>query len=232
MWTCSRCGATPIDDSREFCFECMTPREKSKMNTNPENNFTANNLASLICPNCQQNVVSDASFCLHCGFALRSQNDTKLAYTKLLEDAFRPYRQNGYEILQQSEMSITMGLPKKMNIGLFIVLLLLFFPAAIVYAILFSRKAYESAHFRINSSGKVEASGFLLKPKTEAEIKLRQAELKRTNKLAFIAIVAILIISYGLAPLGIPFEGSLIFLSGLASVIIILEKNGYVKLPF
>jgi tetratricopeptide (TPR) repeat protein len=78
----------------------------------------------------------------------------------------------------------------------------------------------------------VEASIFLLKPKKEAEIKLRQTELKRTNKLAFIAIVAILIISYVLAPLGIRFEGSFIFLSGLAFVIIILEKNGYVKLPF
>jgi uncharacterized membrane protein YvbJ len=27
MWTCKNCGATPIDDSKEFCFECMTPIE-------------------------------------------------------------------------------------------------------------------------------------------------------------------------------------------------------------
>ncbi len=25
MWTCQNCGATAIDDSKEFCFECMTP---------------------------------------------------------------------------------------------------------------------------------------------------------------------------------------------------------------
>jgi hypothetical protein len=27
MWTCKNCGATHIDDSKEFCFECMTPSE-------------------------------------------------------------------------------------------------------------------------------------------------------------------------------------------------------------
>ncbi len=26
MWTCENCGATSIDDAKEICFECMTPR--------------------------------------------------------------------------------------------------------------------------------------------------------------------------------------------------------------
>ncbi len=49
MWTCKNCGATPIDDSKEFCFECMTPREtqnlraKPMFSNNPSNDMAQSN---------------------------------------------------------------------------------------------------------------------------------------------------------------------------------------------
>lgn len=193
------------------------------MNTNPENPIVADAPAILTCPNCRQNVPSNASFCLDCGFALRSQNNATLAYTRLLEDAIKPYQLRGFKILQQSEMSITMGLPKQMDGCLFVVLLLVFFPGAILYAIMSNRNAYETAHFRVTSQGTVEISGYKLRTKAE-----KQAEQK--NQYVAIGLIGtifiILILAGWLASFGIPFVLSFFLLCGLAiAAVYVLDKK-------
>ncbi len=62
MWTCNYCGATPIDDAKEFCFECMTTREtKIKLVSCP----VCNNLCSLeavSCPKCGHPLANNKTF--------------------------------------------------------------------------------------------------------------------------------------------------------------------------
>jgi len=204
------------------------------MNTNPENHITANNLEALICPNCQQKVVvTNASFCLHCGYSLRSQNDARLAYTRLLEDAIKPYQQKGFKILHQSEMSITMGLQKRMDGCLFVVLILIFFPGAILYAIMSYRT--ETVHFRVTSQGKVETSGYRLRTEAEKQTKQRNHSIEQRDILIAIGLLTtIFIILLGAIWLtsffDIPFGLSLFLLFGLAAFTVILFKKEILRL--
>jgi hypothetical protein len=49
MWTCKNCGATPIDDSKEICFECMTPSEIKPLRVIPANSGVSNSIGKGYC---------------------------------------------------------------------------------------------------------------------------------------------------------------------------------------
>ncbi len=44
MWTCKNCGATPIDDSKQISFECMTPSEIKPLRVIPANSGVSNSI--------------------------------------------------------------------------------------------------------------------------------------------------------------------------------------------
>lgn len=80
-----------------------------------------------------------------------------------LEQAIEPYRQAGFVVTAQSEGAITLTYPpEKFNYGLFILLLLLFWPAAVFYLISFNNRRNRSVCFRITSQGYIEESGYTL----------------------------------------------------------------------
>jgi hypothetical protein len=80
-----------------------------------------------------------------------------------LERVIEPYRQAGYTIMAQSEGAITLiAKPKKFNYMGFIFALLLFWPAAIIYLIIFNNRGDRSVCVRITSTGNIEETGYTL----------------------------------------------------------------------
>jgi hypothetical protein len=80
-----------------------------------------------------------------------------------LERAVEPYIRSGYTITTQSERSITLtSRPKKFNYVAFIFALLLFWPVAIIYIILFNNRRDKSVCVRVTSTGNIEETGYTL----------------------------------------------------------------------
>lgn len=84
-------------------------------------------------------------------------NDQRLS---LLEQAIEPYRRAGFVVISQSEGAITLAHPpERVNYWLFIILLLLFWPAAVFYLISLNNRRNRSVCLRITSNGEIEESG-------------------------------------------------------------------------
>lgn len=80
-----------------------------------------------------------------------------------LENAIEPYRQSGYIITSQTDLAITLRAPtRKFSWTLFVVSLVLLWPVAVIYLILFNQQRDRVVCVRITSQGAVEASGFTL----------------------------------------------------------------------
>src|ERR1051326_4727645 len=110
-------------------------------------------------------------------------NDQRLS---LLEQAIEPYRREGFVVISQSEGAITLAyLPEGINYWLFIILLLLFWPAAVFYLISLNNRRNRSVCLRITSHGDIEESGYTL----ALAIKERRRE-----RVIWIAVIGALIL--------------------------------------
>ncbi len=79
-----------------------------------------------------------------------------------LEEAIKPYRKAGYEILSQTDSSITLIGTRRFSYLGFFIGLLLFWPAALLYLIYFNNRRAPSVCLRVTSGGVIEASGYTL----------------------------------------------------------------------
>jgi hypothetical protein len=114
--------------------------------------------------------------------------DTQNLY--LLEQAIEPYRRVGFIVTSQSERAITLVYPpEKFSYLVFIIALILFWPAAIFYLILFNRKGERSVCIRITSQGYIEESGYTL------EAVERERRRERWITLAIIGIPTLLVLA-------------------------------------
>ena len=78
-----------------------------------------------------------------------------------LENAVEPYLQAGYMVTAQSDRAITLvSRPKQFSYLGFIIALLLFWPAAIVYLIAHNNRRNRIVCVRIDSDGRLEESGY------------------------------------------------------------------------
>lgn len=131
-----------------------------------ENQFS---LPALInCPTCNTRISSYATACPQCGYPLNSPRNRTLLYASLLEQEIEPYRRNGFQIVQQTDMSITMVQPKEFSIGLFILLLIILWPAAVIYSVSNRTSRDRVVCFRVTSDGNVEISGYTLEAAARA----------------------------------------------------------------
>lgn len=82
---------------------------------------------------------------------------------KILEKAIEPYMEAGYTVTSQTESSITMlGQHRRFSYLGFLVALILFWPAAVLYLIAYHNRKSATVCLRINSQGLIEASGYTL----------------------------------------------------------------------
>ncbi len=78
-----------------------------------------------------------------------------------LEDAIEPYLRAGYVVTAQSDRAITLtGRPKRLSYLGFIVALLLFWPAAVIYLSLHNNRRDRNICVRLTSDGYLEESGY------------------------------------------------------------------------
>ena len=105
-----------------------------------------------------------------------------------LEQAIEPYRQAGFIVTSQSEGAITLvHPPEKFSCLIFLIALVLFWPVAIAYLILFNNRKERSACVRVTSQGYVEESGFTLA--------IAERERRRDRRLKVIIIAIPLLIA-------------------------------------
>jgi hypothetical protein len=77
-----------------------------------------------------------------------------------LEHAAEPYINAGYQIFSQTDSSLTlMRSRRRFNIIVFIVLLIVFWPAAIIYSVVSRTRRDRVVCLRITSQGYVEETG-------------------------------------------------------------------------
>jgi hypothetical protein len=77
-----------------------------------------------------------------------------------LEDAAQPYVDSGYMVMSQTDSSLTLVRARPgFNVLLFIILLAVFWPAAIIYSAINRSGRDEAVCLRITSQGYIEATG-------------------------------------------------------------------------
>lgn len=112
-----------------------------------------------------------------------------------LEQAIEPYRQAGFVVTTQSEGAMTLTYPpEKFNYGLFILLLLLFWPAAVLHLISFNNRRNRSVCFRITSQGYIEESGYTLDMAGKERTRERWVLVFVIGFFLFLALGAIMIL--------------------------------------
>jgi hypothetical protein len=78
----------------------------------------------------------------------------------VLEHAAEPYIDAGYQIFSQTDSSLTLTRPRRrLSIIMFIVLLIVFWPAAIIYSVVSRTRRDRIVCLRITSQGYVEETG-------------------------------------------------------------------------
>lgn len=80
-----------------------------------------------------------------------------------LEDAAQPYIDSGYIVMSQTDSSLTLVRPRpRFSVILFIVMLIVFWPMAIIYSAVNRSKRDKAVCLRITSRGEIEATGDVL----------------------------------------------------------------------
>lgn len=111
----------------------------------------------------------------------------------LLEQAIEAYRREGFVLVSQSTDAITLSYSaEKFNYGLFIILLLLFWPAAAFYFISYNNRRHRTVCVRITSQGYIEESGYTLDLITRERKRERWAWIVLLGILGFLALGAIM----------------------------------------
>lgn len=102
-----------------------------------------------------------------------------------LETAIEPYRQAGYVVTSQTELSITLRAPARRFSWVLFLLSLFVWPLAVIYLVWFSlNRRDRTACVRITSEGKLVASGFTL------------SMIKRERKNQFILKIILIIFAF------------------------------------
>jgi hypothetical protein len=81
-----------------------------------------------------------------------------------LEHAAEPYLDSGYSVYSQTDSSLTlMRKRRQFSVIIFLLLLIVFWPAAIIYSAVNRSRRDKVICLRITSQGDIEASGDILK---------------------------------------------------------------------
>ena len=114
---------------------------------------------------------------------------------KSLEKAVEHYRRAGYSIISQTGSSITLAAPpQKFSYLFFILALIMLWPVAIIYLIIYNRRGSRIVCARTMASGDIEISGFTLK--------MLKKEKRRQMILIVILPLAILMVTLLIYVLG------------------------------
>ena len=77
-----------------------------------------------------------------------------------LEGAAQPYIDSGYVVTTQNDSSLTLVRPRpRFSALLFIILLIIFWPGAVIYSVVNRSQRDETVCLRITSQGYIEATG-------------------------------------------------------------------------
>lgn len=77
-----------------------------------------------------------------------------------LEDAAQPYINSGYTVMSQTDSSLTLVRPRpRFSVVLFLVLLVVFWPTAIIYSAVNRSRQDKAICLRITSRGEIETTG-------------------------------------------------------------------------
>ena len=108
-----------------------------------------------------------------------------------LEEAMEPYRQAGYMIVSQTDSSITLiGRARSFSYIGFFIGLLICWPLAVLYLVMYNRARNTRVCLRITAGGWVEASGYTL---TAYEAERRYARRVRLLVTAGVALTVIIV---------------------------------------
>lgn len=112
-----------------------------------------------------------------------------------LENAIEPYRQVGYAITSQTDLTMTLRAPARRFSWLFFLLsLLIVWPVAVIYLVWFNQHRDRTVCVRVTSQGQIEESGFIL------DLLIRERRRQKIIYLVFAllvgAIISLLILRY------------------------------------
>lgn len=111
----------------------------------------------------------------------------------VLENAIEPYLQAGYVVTAQSDWSITLaGRPKRFSYLGFILALLVFWPAAVIYLVVHNNRRERSICLRITSDGYLEESGYTIET-AAAERRREQRVIVLVTLLSAFAVAILLL---------------------------------------
>lgn len=104
-----------------------------------------------------------------------------------LERCAAPYLHAGYTIVSQTHSSLTLLRPSPpFSTGLFIFLLIVFWPAAVIYSVVNRNRRNQMVCLRVTSQGEIETTG-------NGTMERRRAAARRTNQFAIVAMMLLLI---------------------------------------
>ena len=143
------------------------------------------------CPFCAEEIQDEAVVCKHCGRDLNAPQPKDLAALKdNLEKAVRRYMSHGYEVASKMDTSAVMERRAPINAVTMIALVLLLWPAAIIYAIPGARKQYR-AQLNVRPDGGIDEFGG-----TIAEFERGKNKAKTTGWIILgIAVVLVVLIA-------------------------------------
>jgi hypothetical protein len=105
------------------------------------------------CPFCAEEIQDEAIFCKHCGRDLNAPPPKDLSMLKdNLEKAVGKYMSYGYKLISKVDTSAVLERRAPINVVSMIALIILFWPAAILYAFPSVRKHY-SAQLSVQPDG-------------------------------------------------------------------------------
>jgi len=108
-----------------------------------------------------------------------------------LERCAEPYLHAGYRIVSQTHSSLTLLRPSPpFSTALFIVLLIVFWPAAVIYSVVNRNRRNQMVCLRMTSQGEVEATG-------DGTMERRREAARRTNQFAIVVTMLLLIAVIG-----------------------------------
>ncbi len=108
-----------------------------------------------------------------------------------LERCAEPYLHAGYTVISQTHSSLTLLRPSApFSTALFIVLLIVFWPGAIIYSVSNRNRRNQMVCLRVTSQGEVEATG-------NGTMEQRRAAKRRANQFAIVAMMLLLIAVIG-----------------------------------
>ncbi len=108
-----------------------------------------------------------------------------------LERCAEPYLRAGYRIVSQTHSSLTLLRPSPpFSTALFIVLLIVFWPGAIIYSVSNRNRRGQMVCLRVTSEGEIEATG-------DGTLERRRAATRRTNQLIVVALMLLVIAIIG-----------------------------------